>query len=65
MVPYTYKKRGIFYYNRMVPSDLDDHYGSRSPKNVIKLTNHNNNTDPWVQLYVKGHIAVCYQFGFD
>ena len=28
-VPYTYKKRGIFYYNRMVPSDLDDHYESR------------------------------------
>ena len=49
----------------MVPSDLDDHYESRSPKNVIKLTNHRNNTDPQVQLYVKAHIAVRHQFGFD
>ena len=28
-IPYTYQKRGVFYFNRMVPIDLDDRYESR------------------------------------
>ena len=28
-VSYTYQKRGVFYFNRMVPIDLDDRYKSR------------------------------------
>jgi hypothetical protein len=28
-IPYTYQKRGVFYFNRMVPSDLGGHYQSR------------------------------------
>lgn len=28
-VPFTYRKRGVFYYNRTVPKDLSGHYKSR------------------------------------
>jgi hypothetical protein len=28
-IRYTYQKRGVFYFNRMVPIDLGDRYESR------------------------------------
>jgi integrase len=28
-IPHTYQKRGVFYFNRMVPIDLEEHYQSR------------------------------------
>jgi len=28
-IPYTYPKRGVFYFNRMVPIDLDVNVGGK------------------------------------
>jgi len=41
---YLYNRDGVYQFVRRIPTDLSDHYGSRLPKNVIKLTNHSNNT---------------------
>ena len=34
-VPYVYQKRGVYYFSRRVPKDLDEYY--RHPKIIFSL----------------------------